>query len=274
MDAEPHVGVAEDADAPPETSPEIGVEPTNELEDLTNPQDPAETEAPPDTEVLAATKPPPPPTGFPLPPPEPPVTEPAAPAITSLPVRVRIPTLSLDYEIWPMGADSTGTMLIAPRLEITSWFDRSAIPGNQGNAILGGHNMWGGVRSRLFNLDDMQIGDVMEIDYADGTSMRFLMESVFVYPLATAPAHLIMDVQIETRVTLITCKGPYNPTIRTSDYRIVAIFKEESVFVIPDPPIERYPLLGSETEVSTDHDRSHVIPAAFPMSAWPIAIEE
>ena len=254
--------VAEDAHEPSE--PNSGETQEPETEPLSKPEEPTAPSKP---------EPEPPQEEEPTLPTEPPAPEVEEIVITSLPVRMRIPALSLDYEIRSMGADATGTMLIAPELEITSWFDRSAIPGNQGNAILGGHNVWRGVRSQLFNLDDMQIGDVMEIEYADGTTMTFLMESVFVYPLATAPAHLIMDVRIETRVTLITCKGPYNQSIRTSDYRIVAIFKEESVFVVPDPPVERYPLLGSESEVSTDQLRTDSIPLVFPRLTWVIYSE-
>jgi len=176
------------------------------------------------------------------------VEEPAPVVITSLPVRMRIPALSLDYEVVSMGADAVGTMQIFPAREIISWFDRSAIPGNEGNGILGGHNTWRGTRSRLFTLDELQIGDEMEIVYDDETSLVFRLESVFVYPLSTAPAHLIMNTRGEARVTLITCKPPYNPSIGTSDNTIVAIFKEESVFEIPDPPIMPFPLRGSEPE--------------------------
>ena len=161
--------------------------------------------------------------------------------LTSLPVRMRIPALSLDYEIFGTGADESGTMQIVPALSIISWFKLSSIPGNRGNAIFGGHNSWGGVRSRIFTLDSLSVGDEMTIDYADGTSLRFLLESVFVYELRTAPAHLIMSVMGEPRVTLITCKGPFNTVTGTSDNRIVAIFKEESVFEVPDPPIEPFP---------------------------------
>ena len=172
---------------------------------------------------------------------ETPVAEPRV--ITALPVRMRIPALSLDYEVEATGADAEGTMKVVPALDITAWFQLSSIPGNEGNAILAGHNMWSGERSRLYTLDEVQIGDEMEIEYDDGTSLIFRMESVFVYPLASAPAHLIMSVLGEARVTLITCKPPFNTTTGTSDNRIVATFKEEDVFVIPDPPIERYPLL-------------------------------
>ena len=190
---------------------------------------------------------PPQPKPEPAPPPEEPepeelpAEEPPRPELTSLPARMIIPALSLDYEVQSMGADVNGTMMIAPYVDIISWFDRSAIPGNEGNAIFGGHNLWRGARSAIYTLDELEIGDELVVEYEDETSLRFFLESVFVYPLRTAPAHLIMDTKGESRLTLITCKPPFNPNIRTSDNRIVAIFKEEGVFVIPDPPIEMYP---------------------------------
>ena len=171
--------------------------------------------------------------------------------LKSPPVRVRIPVLKLDYEVQPTGADRYGTMEIYPALEVISWFNISSIPGNPGNAILGGHNTWRGGRSRLFTLNDMRIGDEMEIFYADGSSLTFRLESVFIYALRSAPADLIMDCTGVARVTIITCKGPYNRVLGTSDNRIVAIFKEESVFVIPDPPIIPFPPRSPSTGLPT-----------------------
>jgi len=170
-----------------------------------------------------------------------PTGEPPDLALTALPVRMRIPALSLDYEVRPTKADASGTMQIVPALKVISWFEISAIPGNRGNAIFGGHNRWRGENSRIFRLDSLEVGDELEIEYDDGTSLRFLMESVFVYPLITAPAHLIMDVRGEARLTLITCKGPFSTSMGTSENRIVATFKHEGVFVIPDPPVEPFP---------------------------------
>ena len=190
------------------------------------------------------------PSGFPGSPEE----ESPEPLITSLPVRMRIPALALDYEIQGTGADASGTMQIVPALKVISWFMLSSIPGNKGNAILGGHNSWHGERSRIYTLDSLEIGDELEIVYADGTSLKFRMESVFVYPLATAPAHLIMDVRGEARLTLITCKGPFNTTTGTSDNRIVATFREDSVFVVPDPPIKPFPPKGSADSRPTPPD--------------------
>lgn len=169
--------------------------------------------------------------------------------ITSIPVRMFIPELSLDYRIASLGADSRGNMMIAPALEVVSWFNLSAIPGNIGNAILGGHNAWGGARSRLFNMDDLRVGSIMEIEYEDGAIRVFRLESVFVYPLLTAPAHIIMNVRGEARLTLITCKWPFSAAMGTSENRIVAIYKEESVFVIPVPPVLPFPPMEPPPEI-------------------------
>jgi len=166
--------------------------------------------------------------------------EPKYVPLTSIPVGMTIPALDVDTEIQPTGRDGN-TMAIIPSPTIISWYELSAIPGNEGNCLLAGHRAWNGQKGRLASLDTLSIGDEMTIQYEDGSSNKFLLESVFVYALATAPADKIMDVNGEARVTVITCKEPFNPATGTSDFRIVATFKEESVFVIPDPPIEPLP---------------------------------
>ncbi|MDR1663792.1 MAG: class F sortase [Clostridiales bacterium] len=180
--------------------------------------------------------------------PSPPV--PSLPAIspeplTAWPVRLYIPAISVDAEIQDVGIEinekGNETMGVVPSASVVSWLRERAIPGNEGNAFLAGHNRWQGERGQLLELDSLQIGDEMTIEYSDGTRLSFLMESVFVYALETAPAGQIMAEGGEARVTVITCKDPYNPSIGTSDNRIVAVFKEENVYVRPNPPITPFP---------------------------------
>ena len=171
-----------------------------------------------------------------------PEPEPEEEPLTAWPVWMSIPAIGVDAEVQDTGVDEVvDSMAIVPSGSIISWWRGSSIPGNEGNAIFGGHNKWGGEYGQLYFLDNLEIGDEMIIFYDDGTSLNFRLESVFVYLLATAPANLIMDVNGDARVTIITCKEPFNPNTGTSDYRIIAIFKEESVFEVPDPPIEPFP---------------------------------
>jgi len=157
------------------------------------------------------------------------------------PVWMRIPNISLDTAIRATNPDPHYTMEIYPSGNIVSWLWTSPIPGNRGNTLMGGHNRWKGENGQLFALDTLNVGDEMEIDYEDGTSLTFCLESVFVYALDTSPVEWILMPGGEARITIITCKGPFNRSTGTSDYRIVAIFKEASTFVFPDPPITPFP---------------------------------
>ena len=171
-----------------------------------------------------------------------PEPEPEPDPIEAWPVWMYIPALDVDAAIQDTGTNAKGTsMEIAPSGSIISWWRVSSIPGNKGNAIFGSHNRWNGANGQLFSLDTLDVGDEMQILYDDGSSLTFRLESVFVYALATAPADIIMSLEGDARVTLITCKAPFNPNTGTSDNRIVATFKEESVFEIPDPPVTPFP---------------------------------
>jgi len=224
-----------------------------------------EPEIPAPTKIIAENVPTP--TEFPAPTPTPapeiifdpepePEPEPVKLQLTSRPARMRIPALSADAEIIDTGFDETETMEIADSAHLISWLREGAIPGNDGSAILGGHNRWKGEIGQLINLDSLEVGDAMEIDYFDGTTLTFYCESVFVYALATAPAAHIMDGGGEARVTVITCKDPYNPSTGTSDYRIIAVFKKEGDFILPDPPVTPFPTLTPEDLSSAEADSS------------------
>ncbi len=177
------------------------------------------------------------PTPTPTPEPSP---SPSPEPLTANPVRVRIEALSVDSEVRGTGPKD-GSMDVVPSHEIISWYNLGAIPGNEGNALLSGHNRWAGKNGVLRELDMLEIGDVMEIDYEDGTTASFSLESVFVYYLKTAPSAEIMRLDGPARVTVITCKGPFNTSWGTSENRIVATFVPSEGFVIPDPPVTPFP---------------------------------
>lgn len=133
-------------------------------------------------------------------------------------------------------------MEVAPSALIISWYKEGAVPGAEGNALLAGHNRYSGVDGPIKGLDTLEIGDLLEIDYEDGQTRSFALESVFVYPLKTAPSAEIMRLDGKARVTVITCKGPFNKDWGTSENRIVAVFVPAEGFVVPDPPVTAIPM--------------------------------
>ena len=189
---------------------------------------PIEAPSPDDTPVAALVVTPHKPSPKPEPEPEPELEqEPEPEPLKEWPVWMYIPALRVDAEITDTGIDyAVNSMEVAPSGEIISWWRDSSIPGNAGNSIFASHNRWSGKKGQLFDMDTLQRGDVLVIVYADGSSRSFYLESVIVYALATAPASEIMDLRGEAKITIITCKAPFNPNTGTSDNRIVAVFKE------------------------------------------------
>ena len=186
------------------------------------------------------------PSAEPTVPSEPPIPSetpsPSPPPITAEPVNIKIPALELDCEIKPTVYDKHNkTMDVYPDARIISWYTNSPIPGNEGGCILAGHNKWKGRDGALLNLDTLSIGDSLTVTYDDDTSLEFFLESVFVYALQTAPSSEIMSTDGETRITVITCKEPFNRLWGTSENRIVAVFKPAEGFVVPDPPVTPIP---------------------------------
>jgi hypothetical protein len=173
-----------------------------------------------------------------------PETEPETtiPLLTSMPIQIEIPFLSVVADIVPTEYDPVvNSMAIYPDASILSWYHDSSIPGNPGNAILAGHNSWKRKAGTLVALDTLPVGAECMITLEDETKVEFRLESVFVYYLPTAPSAEIMEIEGETRLTMITCKTPFSALWHTSRYRIVATFKPAEGFEIPDPPIEQLP---------------------------------
>ena len=174
-----------------------------------------------------------------------PTPEPTPEPFTAHPVRMKIPALKLDCPVEAtQHNEALDTMNIAPDAQIISWYDRSAIPGNPGNAIFGGHNRWSKKNGALLYLDKLEPGDSMTLDFEDGTTRDFILESAHVYYLPTAPSDEIMTLcpaEALPRLTIITCKDPFNKTWGTSANRIVAIFRPAEGYVLPEPRPTPFP---------------------------------
>ncbi len=154
------------------------------------------------------------------------------------PVCIWIPRFEIQCPIQPVGlADNDGDgvseaigTVDAP--DIAAWYERSAIPGEEGNSIISGHVRYGGVLGHFSVLPDMQVGDSVIIQLADGELRYFTVESVTSYkaiPLDEPPYYdydLPRDVLAldgRARITLMSCTGKYNSTYGTHDHRIAVV---------------------------------------------------
>jgi hypothetical protein len=185
--------------------PTTGPEPALTQQQQQRPADPGGTVAPPE-----ASGPGP--------------VEPGAPA-RAVPLRVRIGAISVDAPVIPVGLEDDGAMEIPDRVAEIGWYDPDGLgvrPGTVGTAVLAGH-----VDSRrqgngaLFHLRDLQIGETIEIDLADGTTQRWIITQVTQYSKDELPLEEVFTWSGAPRLAVITCGGTYDRTERSYSDNIV-----------------------------------------------------
>src|SRR5438046_1231943 len=80
------------------------------------------------------------------------------PGRMALPARLAIPTLGLAGRIAPAGLDADGAMAAPGTADEVAWYELGPRPGERGNAVLAGHNVWNGRQGAFAGLGRMKIG--------------------------------------------------------------------------------------------------------------------
>lgn len=142
----------------------------------------------------------------------------------SKPTKLEIPSLNVSATIHEVGLTSKGAMATLNGPTPIAWYKYGAIPGGEGNAILAGHREWNGVMGTLFYLETMKKGDTLKITYEDGLTQKFELVSSNLYPMNDVPKE-VMELDGESRLTIITCGGTFNKKRLSYDSRVVTIFK-------------------------------------------------
>lgn len=155
-------------------------------------------------------------------------TQPQSPPVASnntgrAPQRVVIARAGVDAAIVPLGETSGGAMATPETPTDVGWWQLGAAPGERGSAVFGGHLDFHDYGAAVFwKLNTLRPGDSVQVTRADGTQLRFVVQSSEVYPEAdTAVIDRIFRQSDAARLNLITCAGTFNPVTRDYDKRLV-----------------------------------------------------
>lgn len=176
------------------------------------------------------------PTATPLPTAAPQAEAAAAPSpsptpyVKVAPTRIYFTKAEVMADIFPVGiiteGERAGQMDTIDDPDVAAWYEPGAAPGGPGNALINGHKSWKGKLGRFSVLWDMQVGDEVIIEYADGSLAAFYAVSVDLYPYDGVPAS-VMELEGESRVTLITCHGEFDRNAGTSEERCVVVLRQQ-----------------------------------------------
>ncbi|HEX8993946.1 MAG TPA: class F sortase [Candidatus Paceibacterota bacterium] len=135
----------------------------------------------------------------------------AAPAVGAgdIPVRIIIPTISVDAPIEKAGLVAGNRMQTPRKFADAAWFAYGSVPGREGDAVIAGHKDNGLGLSGVFkHLDDLAPGDEVNIVMQSGKTITFLVTATSSYPY-DAPIPGLFSTSGAARLSLITCDGSW-----------------------------------------------------------------
>ncbi|MFE9691759.1 class F sortase [Micromonospora sp. NPDC005806] len=129
----------------------------------------------------------------------------------SLPVRLALPAIKVSAPITPVGQAKDGSVAVPPLTEHnqTGWYDRGAVPGEPGRAIIVGHVDTRSGPAVFYRLHDLKPGDLIEVTRADRSVVTFKVDTVEYFDKAHLPADRVYGDDGRPALRLITCGGDW-----------------------------------------------------------------
>jgi sortase (surface protein transpeptidase) len=126
------------------------------------------------------------------------------------PVRIEIPAIGVSAAVIRLGLNRDGSMQVPADFGLTGWFTGGPAPGETGPAVIAGH-----IDSRtgpavFYRLRELRAGDRVNVARADGTTVRFAVDSVVRYPKQAFPTEAVFGPAPEPLLRLITCGGTFD----------------------------------------------------------------
>jgi LPXTG-site transpeptidase (sortase) family protein len=149
-----------------------------------------------------------------------------AEAEVTMPLKLLIPSISINASIVAMGLTKDGKMDVPNNFTEIGWYKLGAKPGEKGSAVMGAHVDNGGNISGVFkNLKNVKVGDEIKVLNSDGNYLVYKVTDRKIYDYRTTDTQEIFAKNDTSRLNLITCYGTFLPKENTYNQRLV-VFAE------------------------------------------------
>lgn len=127
----------------------------------------------------------------------------------------------VDAPVVPVGVLENGEMEIPGRTEV-GWYRYGSTPGEEGSSVLAGHIAFDNRPGVFRRLADIELGDIVTVEYEDGTARDFEVIELAQYDKQELPFDRVFAKTGDPLLTLITCGGEFNRSISSYEDNIVA----------------------------------------------------
>ena len=137
------------------------------------------------------------------------------------PVGLRLPSISVDIEVIPLGLQDDGTLEVPADAAVSGWWTGGSDPGERGPAVIAAHVDSYEGPGAFFRLTDLEAGDTASVDREDGTTVTFVVDRIEVYPKDEFPTDEVYGDTDEPTLRLITCGGAFDHAARSYDDNVI-----------------------------------------------------
>lgn len=149
-------------------------------------------------------------------------------ASVELPVRLKIPVISVDSAVIPVGFTSDGEMGVPKNPAEVAWFNLGPRPGESGSAVIAGHYGWENNIPAVFdNLHKLRKGDKVYVEDEKGTTITFIVREIRTYGKDEAALDVFSSSDGKAHFNLVTCTGAWNTEEKTRSERLIVFTDKE-----------------------------------------------
>jgi sortase (surface protein transpeptidase) len=151
---------------------------------------------------------------------QPNVVFPALPQPSAPPVQLLIPSLDVHRAVEQVTTNRAGVLNLPVNAWDAGWYNGGPVPGAPGDAVIEGHAGYPGQPMIFGKLVKLHPGDKIVVVLADHSRQLFLVDSMTIIPVGTAPAGM-GEPYGPPRLTLITCTGHFDKNSYSYSSRLV-----------------------------------------------------
>jgi len=149
--------------------------------------------------------------------------------ILGLPVRLKIPKMNVDAPIGDVGLTPQGAMGVPVGPTSTVWFDLGPRPGEDGSAVIAGHEGWkDGIWAVFDDLYRLQKGDKVYVIDEQGETTTFVVSGSRLYDQNGDASDVCYSNDGQAHLNLITCEGTWNAAQKSYSNRLVVFTNIET----------------------------------------------
>jgi hypothetical protein len=132
-----------------------------------------------------------------------------------VPVRVTIPAISVQSDLVDLGVDDTGALVPPSDFAQAGWFAAGPVPGEVGPAVIAGHVDSRRGPAEFFRLEELAVGDIVQVTRSDGRDVGFRVTRVAQYPKDHFATGEVYGPTTGPELRLITCGGSFDSSRRS-----------------------------------------------------------